>query len=859
MFSTSTHDKTEAPIPGTPKRTDQQVGAKPNPLWQSLALRPDAIQRKLIVSQPDDPYEREADHMADRVVRMATPSGIHDKLSVSSDASLKAQRKCAPCEEAEEEKVQRKEQSGNDGSPASTPAIIHQTLNSSGQPLDRDTRSFMEERFGYDFKAVRVHDNREAAAAADAIHATAYTVGSDIAFGAGSFNPATQKGRLLLAHELSHVAQQQGAQPAAQSDSFSLSSPVDAAEREAAVAAESVLAGRRVALTAQPPAGQTLRDTGHYETKSITLDPAKIAEWKTRSYWEQKVLGVIDAAADAARFAADPEEREAVFAVLWDVYQKIRPIKAEVVRPVTIPARGAKSKVLSYVFTFKPPKKKGDKERVDVQFEAEGAGATPVAAPTVLGYTGPGYSFSSVGFPGKALDYFKKFPAEKDQLFTFLDTAKLTTDPKIVTTSSGIGKTLHESTLALSTTNTPGTPRIQLVAQSTPASASPPAGYASKDYADFALEEAGKDKAAPRTVNLPVGIPPDEVVAVKYAVWQYFQGGTRDSEVDAIVPIPGKTPKSVLYTLKFHGKTNVVDLVRIGVAGSAGTVDPAKIKFNLARIPDFAANSKDVATLSTWLGKRYRAISAKGKDVPTMKLAAEAEIETAAVKDDWFAKNYKMDELKAADAVTRLTTKQNWLAGQTKDTKDFTAAERKLLELALESVSDALLALISGVPLARQKVLIENTGTDKSPVFREKPETAGVTAALTTTVTTGTSTVATVDRTIVLFNRMFEGDAGQFIGDVGTVAPASLETPLHEFGHVVGGQAGIKAAFEDMFMKDKAKLKTDPITWYAKKQPGKDFFAEAFALYHADPKWMETNLPQMYAWFQTLSSTGKPP
>lgn len=84
----------------------------------------------------------------------------------------------------------------------------------SGQPLDSDTRVFMESRFGHDFSRVRVHTDRDAAQSAESIGASAYTVGSDIVFGAGAFN------RQRLAHELTHVVQQgrAGASPAASAE-----------------------------------------------------------------------------------------------------------------------------------------------------------------------------------------------------------------------------------------------------------------------------------------------------------------------------------------------------------------------------------------------------------------------------------------------------------------------------------------------------------------------------------------------------------------------------------------------------------------------------------------------------------------
>ena len=66
----------------------------------------------------------------------------------------------------------------------------------------------MEERFGHDFRAVRVHTCTEAEVAARALNAKAYTVGSDLVFSRGRYAPYTAEGKRLLAHELTHVVQQ---------------------------------------------------------------------------------------------------------------------------------------------------------------------------------------------------------------------------------------------------------------------------------------------------------------------------------------------------------------------------------------------------------------------------------------------------------------------------------------------------------------------------------------------------------------------------------------------------------------------------------------------------------------------------
>ncbi len=88
------------------------------------------------------------------------------------------------------------------------PPIVYDVLRSPGRPLDAETRAYFEPRFGHDFSRVRVHDDGLAFESAKAVNALAYTVGSHMAFGAGSYLPASTSGRELIAHELAHVVQQ---------------------------------------------------------------------------------------------------------------------------------------------------------------------------------------------------------------------------------------------------------------------------------------------------------------------------------------------------------------------------------------------------------------------------------------------------------------------------------------------------------------------------------------------------------------------------------------------------------------------------------------------------------------------------
>jgi LysM repeat protein len=155
------------------------------------------IQTKLGVSQPGDVYEQEADRAAEQVMGMA-----------SSENPISGGRN--------ETQVRLSKQSRETGanSTAQSPDVppgVYDALNSGGgQPLDAGTRTFMEPRLGYDFGGVRVHTNAQAADSARAMSALAYTVGSDLVFGSGHYQPETHEGQRLLAHELTHVVQQSG-------------------------------------------------------------------------------------------------------------------------------------------------------------------------------------------------------------------------------------------------------------------------------------------------------------------------------------------------------------------------------------------------------------------------------------------------------------------------------------------------------------------------------------------------------------------------------------------------------------------------------------------------------------------------
>jgi hypothetical protein len=188
----------------TPASTRDALAVAPDdtlaprgPLWdfgKVPVFPPDrassAAARQLIVGPVDDPLERAADRVADEVMRAPGPS--------RSMAAARAQvgRDSAASEAAT--------------APSKTGASlggVRAVLRSPGQPLDRATRAFFEPRFGHDLSSVRIHTGAEAEHSAAAVNAAAYTVGRDIVFAAGRYDPLSPDGGRLLAHEIAHVMQ----------------------------------------------------------------------------------------------------------------------------------------------------------------------------------------------------------------------------------------------------------------------------------------------------------------------------------------------------------------------------------------------------------------------------------------------------------------------------------------------------------------------------------------------------------------------------------------------------------------------------------------------------------------------------
>jgi hypothetical protein len=124
------------------------------------------------------------------------------------------------------------------------PSPVHDVIGSGGRPLEPDVRADMEGRLGADFGDVRVHDDASAHRSAQAVNAHAYTVGSNIVFQRDKYDPGSDSGRTMLAHELTHVVQQRSGpvDGTPTGGGIKVSDPSDRFEREASANAERVMA-----------------------------------------------------------------------------------------------------------------------------------------------------------------------------------------------------------------------------------------------------------------------------------------------------------------------------------------------------------------------------------------------------------------------------------------------------------------------------------------------------------------------------------------------------------------------------------------------------------------------------------------
>ncbi|MGI0485216.1 DUF4157 domain-containing protein [Pantanalinema rosaneae CENA516] len=187
VFSSSTVD-----TPIAQRKRRRQPGKPNSPL---------TVQTSLEVGEPGDMYEQEADRTAFQVV---------DRIEQQSSKPSSLQQKAAT---AGSLKIQPLVQTQAVSRPAKASAGIEQSIEShrgGGEALSGDIREPMEQQFGADFGAVRVHTDANSDTLNRSLNSQAFTTKNDIFFKKDAYNPGSRAGKELIAHELTHVVQQSG-------------------------------------------------------------------------------------------------------------------------------------------------------------------------------------------------------------------------------------------------------------------------------------------------------------------------------------------------------------------------------------------------------------------------------------------------------------------------------------------------------------------------------------------------------------------------------------------------------------------------------------------------------------------------
>ncbi|MBD2681498.1 DUF4157 domain-containing protein [Nostoc paludosum FACHB-159] len=191
-----------------PKRQDSEANFSPTNQLKTasrLSLPTDGVvQTKLTIGKPNDRYEQEANRVATSVVRQINlPSETQSGVVQGKEKEGHGLRK------KPQPMVQRQEAIG--GGEASTD--LTSAINSAkggGQPLDAGLQQSMGQAMGADFSGVRVHTDKQSDQLNQSIQAKAFTTGQDVFFRQGAYEPGSCGGQELIAHELTHVVQQNG-------------------------------------------------------------------------------------------------------------------------------------------------------------------------------------------------------------------------------------------------------------------------------------------------------------------------------------------------------------------------------------------------------------------------------------------------------------------------------------------------------------------------------------------------------------------------------------------------------------------------------------------------------------------------
>ena len=590
------------------------------------------------------------------------------------------------------------------------------------------------------------------------------------------------------------------------------------------------------------------------------LDRAQIESMAAQSYWEQRTFQAFDTSVEPRLFD-DAEERDAILSVLWGLVARTD-AAATSVMVVPIAARAHAGAALVVRFGFDPPDGPGHGRRLRIERVCTGTAGSLAApaAPAEYVPSQPGMTFR--GFPpapgpDAAEAYFAAHADEHRALFRWMETEAPRAFDQVVTTHArrALGGVMpHQSVFYVVGTHGKAALddlRIDLVSEGAiaPRQYAPP-DYRGRDLGDLELERLQAcPTAADRLgfVTMSPSIPAAESLSAKEAVRQYFAAGARDTEVHALVPFGSW--ETALYVISF-GAGNAAEVVRVGNAGTGdGQIDTKRI--DVRRVQGFPGSAATPAALWTWWQRRYLGAAEPPPD-PAESLSAailigvmNRRIAAGMVDRSWFKRNYGVEVLSAAETAARLETTHGVSRELTVDTCEFGATDLCMLELSLQTLTDAELQHLRGVKVGRKTSSL----TRDAETYR-----AGGATLVGTTLTDWVGP----DRatTVLYFQHLYGNEASLFRGDSAANAlPDAVMSVLHELGHAIGDDDGIRAAF-DAWHRDHPQ--PGP-TWYAKSAPDTELLPEAFALYHVERRFLRDNYPLLCAWLDQFARTGRVP
>ncbi|MBL7701140.1 MAG: DUF4157 domain-containing protein [Ferruginibacter sp.] len=192
------------------------------PFFKPAMAMQQSVQRKCADCEKEDKVQRAPEKKEEEKVMkkeekkeeklQRAPDKKEEEKKVQKKEDKKEEEKVMKKEEKkEEDKVKKKEGAATSSNTATTASNYIGSINGKGQSMTASVQSFYENRIGADFSDVKIHTGKEAAESAKDINAQAYAYGNHIVFNEGKYQPETCEGKHLLAHELTHVVQQNAA------------------------------------------------------------------------------------------------------------------------------------------------------------------------------------------------------------------------------------------------------------------------------------------------------------------------------------------------------------------------------------------------------------------------------------------------------------------------------------------------------------------------------------------------------------------------------------------------------------------------------------------------------------------------